>query len=372
MKILHIEKFKCFQNIDIPLNQLTIFVGANGYGKSSSIQSILLLKKAIDSENESVYLNDIYGQNLGVFTSVRNNVEEETSFSISINSDEKKDDSSMVEVSEDKALFSATTESSFLVEVSEKEEKNLKEKCFYYLSAERIGPRISQPLVHLDFPNVGIMGESTADVIADSKGRIDEKRCFPESKNKRLEYQVNEWLKSIFPKVSISARESLDTLTAQILIGNDFAKENFATNIGFGISYVLPIIVTCLVAKENTFVIIENPEAHLHPAAQAAMGKFLATMSHAGLNIIVETHSDHVIEGVQLYVAKNPKWHDKVTINCFGKKDGEPQPSVESITFNKNAEFSGWPEGFMDQSQIDFTELRNIRAQQKKDQITHE
>jgi predicted ATPase len=116
-----------------------------------------------------------------------------------------------------------------------------------------------------------------------------------------------------------------------------------------------------LIAKEKSFIVIENPEAHLHPAAQAAMGKFLATMSHAGLNIIVETHSDHIIEGIQLYVADNPKWHDCVTINCFGKKDGENQPDVESITFDEKAVFSGWPEGFMDQSQIDFSELRKIR-----------
>jgi len=374
MKKLHIEKFKCFRNVDIPLNQLTVFVGANGYGKSSSIQSILLLKKAIDSnidfrnDIKYIYLNDVYGQNLGVFESVRNVIDEDVSFSISINSDKINENGMSCEIIEDKVEFLEVLDnsdlSSFQVDVNVEKTENLGGKNFYYLSAERVGPRISQPLVHLDYPNVGIMGEYTAQVIESFpvNEKIDENRCFPGSKNKRLEAQVNEWLNSIFPDVKIKARKSLETLTAQILIDNIFSKGNFATNIGFGISYALPVIVSCLIAEENTFVVIENPEAHLHPAAQATMGKFLAKMSHAGLNIIVETHSDHIIEGIQLYVAKNSEWHDKVTINCFGKKEGEDQPCVESITFNKNAEFSGWPDGFMDQSQIDFTELRNVRT----------
>ena len=378
MKNLHIEKFKCFRNIDIPLNQLTVFVGANGYGKSTSIQSILLLKKAIDSNKDDaddpsyIYLNDVYGQNLGIFESVRNVIDEEVVFSISITSDRIYDEVSSSEIIEDKVNFLEYLDdsglSNFQVEIYVEKSENLNKKYFYYLSAERVGPRISQPLVHLDYPNVGIMGEYTAQVIESFpvNRKIDGNRCFPESKNKRLEAQVNEWLNSIFPDVKIKAKKSLETLTAQILIDNNFSKDNFATNIGFGISYALPVIVTCLIAEKNTFVVIENPEAHLHPAAQAAMGNFLAKMSHAGLNIIVETHSDHIIEGIQLYVAKNPEWHDNVTINCFGRKDKEDQPSVDSITFNKNAEFSGWPEGFMDQSQIDFTELRNVRVQQKK------
>ena len=366
MKKLHIEKFKCFHSIDITLNQLTAFVGANGYGKSSSIQSILLFKKAIKSNSGKIYLDDVFGQNLGTYDCVCNKTDGSNEFSISINTDENQHEEGVIFKGE-------SDEPSFVMNVSNNRNSNFEDRL-YYLSAERIEPRISQPLVHLSYRNVGTMGQHTAQVIESFPitRKLDEKRCFPDSKNKRLQAQVNEWLGSIFPGVKIKAKKSLETLTAQILIDNDFSTENFATNIGFGISYALPVIVTCLIAKEKSFIVIENPEAHLHPAAQAAMGNFLATMSHAGLNIIVETHSDHVIEGIQLYVAKNPEWHDKVTINCFGKKDGETQPSVEAITFNKNAEFSGWPEGFMDQSQIDFAELRNARVRQKKDQITHE
>lgn len=355
MKQLHIEKFKCFHKIDIPLNQLTIFVGANGYGKSTCIQSLLLLKKAT-SNGRKIYLDDVFGQNLGTYDHVCNKTDESNEFSISINTEENE--------LEDFAFFRGESEDpSFIMNISNVKKSDFDGSRLYYLSAERIGPRISQPLAHLSYRNVGVMGQHTAQVIESfpvSK-KLDERRCFPESKNKKLEAQVNEWLGTIFPNVKIKTKKSLETLTAQILIGNDFSSENFTTNIGFGISYVLPIIVTCLIASENAFVIIENPEAHLHPTAQAAMGKFLAKMSHAGLNIIVETHSDHIIEGIQLYVAENPEWHDCVTINCFGKKETENQPGIESVIFDENAVFSAWPEGFMDQSQINFSELRRIR-----------
>lgn len=356
MKLLHIEKFKCFTSVDVPLNQLTLFVGANGFGKSTSIQSLLLLKNALDSKNEIVYLNDVYGQNLGETHSVFNKRIDDNNFLISIKENEE---------SEDEVLFSPVSEDSvFSMTASVLKRKNLDGNFFYYLSAERVGPRISQPLAHLDYPNVGIKGEHTAQVIESYpiNEKLPDERCFPTSKNKHLQAQVNEWIKSVFPGVKIVAKKSTETLTAQFLIGNEFSNDNFATNIGFGISYALPVIVTCLVAKKDSFVVIENPEAHLHPAAQAAMGRFLATMSKAGLNIIVETHSDHILEGIQLFVAENRGWNEKVSINCFSKGEGENQPFVKSISFNQNAEFSDWPDGFMDQSQKNFVELRKIRA----------
>lgn len=353
MNILRIKKFKCFKSIDINLNNFTILVGSNGFGKSSTIQSILLLKQAIDSTNSKVFLNDVYSQNLGTQNSVQNKVLEENFFEIGLHSDG---------ICEDFAKFQGDEDNNEIaIGISEIKSKNLSPKEFYYLSAERQGPRISQPLAHMDFLNVGVFGQYTAQVVA-SEFKPEMSRYCPEIRKKSLESHVNGWLDAIFPKVHVSSRVSYDTLTAQVLVDNAFAKNNFATNIGFGISYVLPIIVTCLVAKKGSFVIIENPEAHLHPAAQAAMGRFLATMSNAGLKIIVETHSDHILEGVQLYVASHKDANKYITIDCFGIKEGDDQPHVDAISFTESAEFSRWPEGFMDQSQKDFLELRRMRT----------
>ncbi len=69
------------------------------------------------------------------------------------------------------------------------------------------------------------------------------------------------------------------------------------TATGFGITYVLPIIVQALVAStlENSVLIVENPEAHLHPLSQSSLGKFLALVAWSGVQVLVETHSEHII-----------------------------------------------------------------------------
>ena len=68
------------------------------------------------------------------------------------------------------------------------------------------------------------------------------------------------------------------------------------TATGFGISYVIPIVVQALVAStmNNSVLIIENPEAHLHPYSQSQLGKFLTLVALNGVQIIVETHSEHI------------------------------------------------------------------------------
>ena len=169
--------------------------------------------------------------------------------------------------------------------------------------------------------------------------------------------------RSSFRSRNVSAAESSETLTAQLKVENYYTKGDptLATNIGFGISYVLPIILNGLIAAKGSYFIVENPEAHLHPSAQSKIGQFLAMVANAGVHVIVETHSDHVINGLQVAVAKKELDADLVAINFFNQAIGSVQPEVESITLNEKGELSNWPKGFFDQTQIDFAELFKAR-----------
>lgn len=73
-------------------------------------------------------------------------------------------------------------------------------------------------------------------------------------------------------------------------------------------------------SKKNVIFIIENPEAHLHPAAQSRIGKFLQIISLSGVQIIVETHSEHVIDGIRLQAAYMEQT-DHVTVDFFNRRD---------------------------------------------------
>lgn len=354
MEILNIKGFKCFKDSNINLNNLTVLVGANGYGKSSTIQALLLFKQAIDNSSY-VNLNGDYGLELGEVIDIINQNYSESQIVLSLTDAENNIRNAEchfdIEDKDEELTLSCTFPSAVKLE-------NLNQKEFYYVSAERVGPRISQPLASMEFLSSGSKGERTAQVIATKGGltKIDNERIFQGSKNPNLDAQVNEWLSYIFPGIKISANIDNSLLRASLKVSNKFSNSVHAPNMGFGVSFVLPIIVDGLVAKKGSFFIIENPEAHLHPAAQTAIGYFLATIAHAGVNVIIETHSDHVVDGIQLFVVRNKDWHDHVTINNYGVDADSDEPLITPITLDSNGDYSEWPDGFMDQTQKNYIE----------------
>lgn len=108
-------------------------------------------------------------------------------------------------------------------------------------------------------------------------------------------------------------------------------------------------------------LIVENPEAHLHPAAQSAVGQFLAYVASAGVQVIVETHSENVINGVRLATINGGIDHNEVALFFFSSEDGSTQPRIDNISVDALAELSAWPIGFFDQQGQDLTELMKAR-----------
>lgn len=381
MKKIELKNFKCFNNASIPLNGLTLLTGANGAGKSSVIQAFTLLRRTIEhcakwndkdkryeyptgSETNklNVELNGAYCLALGISAQV-----------LPINSNDDFveikfiDGESYLSVKYDTGggdkLYITPNE----VHNTLGNESKLFAQEFFYLNAERIGPRISQRVKFYDYPNVGWQGEFVAQILGNpdstyqKKFVVDENRRAAESESPRIIQQTKAWMNFVLPGFDIDASYSLDLLSAQIRVDSSFTRGNpvLATNVGFGISYVLPIVVTGLLAPKGCFMIVENPEAHLHPSAQSRIGRFLAAIANAGVNVIVETHSDHVINGIQIAAVKNEINSSLVTINYFSPK--EQQPECVSISLNEKGELSEWPEGFFDQTQIDFAQLIKLR-----------
>jgi predicted ATPase len=376
MDNLLIQNFKCFQDVAIPINALTIMAGANGNGKSTAIQALLFLRKTIEenckifeeyyiterAEIESnVSLNSGYMLSLGNSGFVLNRQLSGDEIIIGL-SDVTKEliVNYQTDITESQLFLKAqkiTPTVAAILPILKKE--------FYYLNAERIGPRVSQAIQFFDFPNAGYQGEFVAQLIAGTNYTlsIETERRHPKNQSPRLEQQVNAWLDELMPRVNIVAKQSIETLTAQIQVENQYTKGDptLATNIGFGISYVLPIIATGLIAAKGSYMIVENPEAHLHPSAQSKIGRFLSMVAQSGVNVIVETHSDHVINGIQIAAAKKEIDNNSVIINFFSQTEDNPQPMIENITINEKGELSKWPKGFFDQTQIDFAELFKIR-----------
>lgn len=375
MSHLKISHFKCFEDTEIALNFLTVMAGANGNGKSTAIQALLYLRQTVEHCGESIkgnyLLNNVNGLNVplnGVYCLALGN----SSFVLSRNFDGNIlslgifNDLGKLSID-----YEADNREARLWLTPTKVDKSLSTDFpmllheFYYLNAERIGPRINQSLQFSDFPHAGWQGEFTAQLIGLENGyfKINDERRFGKTQATFLKDQVNFWLDFIMPGVKVKVETSPNTLTAQILIENYFtiSDPTIATNLGFGISYILPIIATGLIAKKGSYFIVENPEAHLHPSAQSKIGRFLSMVANSGVNVIIETHSDHIINGIQIAIAENVIQNEKVTINFFSQKENHMQPFVKAIKVKENGELSEWPKGFFDQTQIDYSHLFNLR-----------
>ncbi len=187
------------------------------------------------------------------------------------------------------------------------------------------------------------------------KVRIDPNRSIQED-NGYLSNQVNHWLEFILPGNSVYSYPSGDDNLMTLAFGK--GNRRHKSNVGFGVSFILPIIVAGLIAKKGDILIVENPELHLHPKAQSNFMYFFAKVASSGVQVVIETHSDHIVNGMKKTIV-DPQCEmsaENGKIYFFGS-DNIP---VE-IKFNQKAEFSEWPDDFMEQAELDLFDIRRMR-----------
>jgi predicted ATPase len=115
-------------------------------------------------------------------------------------------------------------------------------------------------------------------------------------------------------------------------------------DVGVGVSQTLPVIVALHVARPGQIVYIEQPEIHLHPRAQTELATVLARAAKRGVRVIIETHSDLLLLGIQEAVAAGHIGPDLVKLHWFDRKDGVTQ--VASANLDSAGAFGEWPEDF--------------------------
>lgn len=363
-----IINFKCYYDTDIPLNYLTVLAGANGNGKSTVIQALLMMRNAYEhmlNKDEDIEINGPYCLSLGTTLNIIPvEAERNSTMVLSMAMDDKKVTFSFP-LSDEHANLSLKMINSHAL--NGMEQIPLFKKEFYYLNAERIGPRVAQEIKVYKYPNVGWQGEYCAQILSELSSvrdfNVDNSRVCDMDKSHDVLTQTQLWMQQLFPGIVIQSTPHIESLSAQLTISNNYTSgtPTLSTNVGFGVSYVLPIIVTGLIAEKGSIMIVENPEAHLHPSAQTSVAEFISRVAQSGVYVIVETHSDHFIDGIQLAVADKSLNSENVTINYVNQSGITHRPEIKTISMSKNAELSEWPDGFFNQTQKNYAKLYNLR-----------
>ena len=375
---IQITNFKCFKKIALPVRRLNILTGTNGMGKSSFIQSLLILRQS--------YLNASKKSDLQ-YISLNGTLAEIGCYEDAIFRDFEKNKPFIkiqIEFSNKKASWKTDNyENEEDVRLSVKirnvnlklfsEESLFKAKCFQFLQAERTGPRDSFDADNykLNEKDFGKDGRYAQHYFIENRTKTIpiEQLSHPDESVLLLDYQMNAWLSEISPNVRVKSDfDMMDKTRINPLFSYpsaEFDRKPFkAKNVGFGISYVFSVVLSVLTANSGDLVIIENPESHLHPKGQTKLAELICLAAANGVQFFIETHSDHIINGVRISAKQfelNNQWGinpEDVHIVYFNREKYEQATKASLIKLDSKGQLyqsingkvnSELPYGFFDE-----------------------
>jgi predicted ATPase len=358
IRFLRLKNFKCFEFQELEFGSLTLLSGLNGMGKSSVLQALLLLRQSYQQEllqktglalngdlvqigtAQDALFEDAEEEIIGLELERINNTRGKWRFNYNKDADVLDLDRQHASIDED--VF----------------QSSLFKDSFHYLQAERLGPRrffemsVYQVQQHRQ---IGTRGEFAAHLL-DTYGAekiVEASLAYPGTKSLKLRDQVEAWLEEISPgtRIHIDQHKAMDLVNLEYsFVTGKHVSSNFrSTNVGFGLTYTLPVLVALLASGPGSLIMIENPEAHLHPKGQVRIGELISIAANCGIQVIVESHSDHILNGIRLAVYNGKISSDKVKFHYFERKAvDQGMTSIVTPAIDQNGRIDQWPEGFFD------------------------
>ena len=207
---------------------------------------------------------------------------------------------------------------------------------------------------------IGHTGANTAVLLSSDAARRG-------SESKAMLSDISRWFSVTGIAQSINIHPISPRHFELVLVDEDGSQSNIS-DVGFGCSQVLPVLVASLntfssesTAFEYPIFVVQEPEIHLHPNAQAALGSFFAGVLPSSGQIFIETHSDNLILRIAQHVADGRLDSDDVRIFYVAKKDGVSK--VTNLELNPDGSLGrDWPEGFFPQRQAESLALARAIA----------
>lgn len=379
---LSLTNFKCFsEQTEFELGKVSIFTGYNGRGKSTILQSLLLISQSV-IDNRSIDRLHVGGEwiDLGDFEDILTTGGKgamkfilDTSVSacsnVQLSYRKSKIDPKVGDLSACIINGRSYFETLGSVEdTSASHGKTLNQipeqliELFYgmhFLSANRCGPiKFVEKIEIPDYHRVGYDGIFSINTLSSYSDTINPNIAIDKSRLS-LSDGVSDWMSFIMDGGNVQLKPSDFVLSVEFSGANSSGVTYKALNVGFGYSYILSIIVTALVAKSGSTVIVENPEAHLHPEAQSRITQLLSKLADSSVQVLIETHSEHILNGFRLNALKSDYalQNSDLAVYFFDKDN-----SHERLNIKPNGRIDNWPDGFFNQQEKDLAEIMRLGA----------
>ena len=371
---IELRNFKSIKEKYFPLRNLNVLLGLNGQGKSSFIQSLLLLRQSDKLSKGELKLNGGENGLVNIGTSrdalYQFSEDKQLSFILQFKNTDPYQMDFDYQIDAD-ILKQKNVGDANINFITGNSHQALFNNDFQYLNAQRIEPKSTNIASHsnvMEANNLGKYGQYTAhyielrgneDVLFDNilhKGSA----TFDSFTNKQiidktLINQINLWLGEISPGVNVQTNKVSSDI---IILEYEFEQPNYGStnkfkpeNVGFGISYALHTVTALLSARPGGLIIIENPESHIHPRGQAELGKLISLVAQNDVQIIIETHSDHILNSIRVCVKEESSLKDKAILFYFKKivDEQEQFTSVTNIEIDRNGTLSDHPKHLLDE-----------------------
>ncbi|WP_405739071.1 DUF3696 domain-containing protein [Streptomyces sp. NBC_01525] len=386
---LTLTNFKAFQHVDLELGPLTLLTGLNSSGKSSVLQALGLLQQSYTAGDLDDVRELVHEAGSGAVAATDSGfLLNGELVSLGTGRDVLHEDFT----GDEPEITLAVSESAYRYSwtVAYEAEQNLLPLTgvdipltsegatppagaaavvpgyftagFQYLHADRISPAEFYPRDHhaaIGRGFLGVRGEHTVNFL-----RHHAREEVPEgplrhsrAASARLLDQAAAWMGELCPGVDLQAAAIEGTDSVRLSYGFDGPRgtRRRPTNVGFGLTYALPIVVACLTARPGSLALLENPEAHLHPRGQSRMAALVSAAAAHGAQLVIETHSDHVLNGVRLAVKRGVLPPDRAVLHYF--RGGVTGSEVASPRIDGDGMLDQWPEGFFDEVENTLDEL---------------
>jgi len=372
IKKLHLKNFKSHRDTLLEIKQLTVISGVNNIGKSSVLQSLLLLRQSFNKKRLTAGLDlNMPLVSIGIGNDALYRLAQEPILSIGITTDDMELDFNF-------DVGKALTES--FIPIAEESKMKIKSESvdalfkdnFQYLSANRWAGRSDYPKASYEVNtekqislNNG-QGELLGNFLFTYQGQPTYNYTGFGDENQSLSLldQVNFWENEISRGITINVQQNPDNTGYKVIYGTkgkglQKSIEGLrAENVGFGVSYSISIVTALLSAEPGALIMIENPEAHLHPEGQAKLAELICLVAQRGVQVIVETHSDHIINGVLVNCKRFEKVgrgidRENVSMYYFNGQDENHAVLYDEIKIQPDGQIEYQPKGFFDRIEFD-------------------
>lgn len=367
---LQLENFKIHKSISVDFNYLTLLAGINSSGKSSIIQSLLLLRQSfVDGKIQSLKLS-------GSLCNIGFREDALCQYA-------DGDDIISIKVNQSQWRFkfedSTRGKNSIPLDLNSPENIDYSNRLFgngfQYIGASRLGPQnsyLSDTELVDTYKQISIRNGQCENIAyylyhygKEQNYIVPEPMRHPNTSSSDLMAQISAWEGGISAGVRVVSnlegqdyilRYSFDTSeNSAPSVKYAGSREFLPTNVGFGLSYSLPIITALLTAEVGDIVIIENPEAHLHESGQMVLAQLICRAANYGIQVIVETHSSHILEGILISTKMFERddigiSKEKVSLAFFEKDTDTQVSTVIQPKIVGDGKIDVVPNGFFDQS----------------------